>query len=55
MLGICLTKVLPYFILNNNNHVEEQYGVLRGEREEGVPVFFGDLILLENGEHFIVK
>jgi len=38
---ICLTKVFPYFILNNNNHGEEQYAVLRVEREGGMPIFLG--------------
>jgi len=51
---VCLTKVFPYFILNNNNNGEEQYAVLRGEREEGVSSLW-DLIFLRNGEQFIVK
>jgi hypothetical protein len=38
---ICLTNVFHYFILNNNNHGEERYAVLRGDREEEVPVFLG--------------
>jgi hypothetical protein len=40
-LLISLTKLFSYFILNNNNHREEQYAVLRGECEEGLPVFLG--------------
>ena len=38
---ICLTNLFPFFILNNNNHGEKQYAVLRGEGEEGVSVFLG--------------
>jgi hypothetical protein len=38
---ICLTKLFPYFILNNNKYGEEQYVVLRGEREEGTHIFLG--------------
>jgi len=51
---ICLAKVFPYFILNNKNNGEEQYVVLSGEREEGVPSFW-DTIFLRNGEQFLVK
>jgi len=40
-LLISLTNVFSYFILNSNNHREEQYAVLGGEREEGLAIFLG--------------